>query len=54
MSERGILICLYVGLMVLQILFAALAIVVHPGFAALAPLVGGFQSKLPDPFAKAL
>lgn len=52
MSERGALISLWAGLMILQILFASLAIIVDPKFAAMAPILGGFQAKIPDPWAK--
>ena len=52
MNERGVLICLHSGLVVLQVLIAALAILYEPKLAAIAPIISGFQAKLPDPFKK--
>lgn len=52
MSERAVLITLQVVFTLLQISAAVLAIMVDPRFAALGPIIGGFQSKWPDPFAK--
>ena len=40
------------GLMVLQLLVAACAIMVDARFAALAPIISAYQGKLPDPFPK--
>lgn len=50
MSDKGVLILIQVGLMILQIGAATAAILVDPRFAALGPIIGGFQSKFPDPF----
>ena len=49
-EEKKMLIWIHVGLVLLQLLFAGLAIGVNSGFAAVAPVIGTAQSFFPNPW----